>query len=174
MAANAARLCYQGRICGTLVTERLYLEDLYVGQRFTSAPHLLDAEQIRKFAAEFDPQPFHLSDEGAAGSIFDTLAASGWHTAAVTMRLLVESVPLADGLIGVELQLAWPKPTRPGMTLQLFSEVVDIRPSRSRPDMAIVTMRNETRDQDGELLQLFTVKMPVFKRTTIASAPTSA
>jgi acyl dehydratase len=145
-------------------SDRLYLENLYVGQRFTSAPHLLDAEQIKAFAAQFDPQPFHLDEGAAKDSLFGGLAASGWHTAALTMRLLVESVPLADGLIGAELQLAWPKPTRPGMTLQLFSEVVDIRPSRSKPHMAIVTMRNETRDQDGELLQVFTVKMPVFKR----------
>ena len=144
--------------------EALYLEDLYVGQCFTSAPHPLDAEQIKRFAAEYDPQPFHLDEEAAKSSIFGGLAASGWHTAAMTMRMLVDSVPLADGLIGAELQLAWPKPTRPGMILQLFAEVVDIRPSRSKPDMAIVTMRNETRDQDGEVLQLFTVKMPVFKR----------
>ncbi|HKC04033.1 MAG TPA: MaoC family dehydratase [Sphingomicrobium sp.] len=137
---------------------------MFVGQRFTSAPHVLDAEQIKRFAAEFDPQPFHLDDEAAAASLFDGLAASGWHTAALTMRMLVESVPLADGLVGAELQLAWPKPTRPGMTLQVFGEVVEIKPSRSRPDMAIVTMRNETRDQDGDVLQLFTVKMPVFKR----------
>lgn len=144
--------------------DRLYLEDLYVGQTFTSAPRTLDADEIKRFAAEYDPQPFHLDEEAAKDSLFKGLAASGWHTAAMTMRLLVDSVPLADGLIGAELQLAWPKPTRPGMTLQLFSEVVEIRPSRSKPDMAIVTMRNETRDQDGEPLQLFTVKMPVFKR----------
>ncbi len=144
--------------------DRLYLEDLYVGQRFASAPRELDAEQIKRFAAEYDPQPFHLDEEAAKASLFGGLAASGWHTAAMTMRMLVDSVPLADGLIGAELQLAWPKPTRPGMTLQLFAEVVDIKPSRSKPDMAIVTMRNETRDQDGEVLQVFTVKMPVFKR----------
>ena len=150
----------------TTVTQKLYLDDLHVGQRFTSAPHRLDADQIKRFAAEFDPQPFHLSEEGAEGTLFDSLAASGWHTAALTMRMLVESVPLADGLIGAELQLSWPKPTRPGMTLQVFSEVVDIKPSRSRPNMAIVTMHNETRDQDGEALQVFTVKMPVFKRPT--------
>ena len=146
------------------MSDRLYLEDLYVGQRFTSAPHKLDAGEIKRFAAEYDPQPFHLDEEAAKDSLFGGLAASGWHTAAMTMRMLVDSVPLADGLIGAELQLAWPKPTRPGMILQLFAEVVDIRPSRSKPDMAIVTMRNETRDQDGEVLQLFTVKMPVFKR----------
>ena len=145
----------------------LYLEDLSVGQRFESRSHLLDEEQIKTFAREFDPQPFHLSEEGAAGSIFDSLAASGWHTAALTMRLLVESVPLADGLIGAELELAWPKPTRPGMRLQVFSEVVEIVPSRSKPNMAIVTMRNETRDQDGTVLQIFTVKMPIFKRPPV-------
>jgi acyl dehydratase len=124
----------------------------------------LTAEQIERFAAEFDPQPFHLSHEGAAETLFGSLAASGWHTAALTMRMLVQSVPLANGLVGAELQLAWPKPTRPGMTLQVFSEVVEIKPSRSKPDMAMVTMRNETRDQDGEVVQVFTVKMPVFKR----------
>jgi len=150
--------------------DRLYLEDLYVGQRFQSEPRSLDAEQIKRFAAEYDPQPFHLDEEAAKDSIFKGLAASGWHTAALTMRMLVDSVPLADGLIGAELQLAWPRPTRPGMTLQLFSEVVEIRPSRSKPDMAMVTVRNETRDQDGEVLQLFTVKMPVFKRVRTTSA----
>jgi acyl dehydratase len=82
------------------------------------------------------------------------------------MRMLVESVPLADGLVGAELQLSWPKPTRPGMTLRVFSEIIDIVSSRSKPNMAIVTMRNETRDQDDNVLQLFTVKMPVFKRPT--------
>jgi acyl dehydratase len=145
--------------------ERLYLDDLHVGQRFTSEPHYLDAEQIKRFAAEFDPQPFHLSEEGAEGTLFGSLAASGWHTAALTMRMLVESVPLADGLIGAELELSWPRPTRPGMTLRVFSEIIDIKPSRSKPNLAIVTMRNETRDQDGEVLQLFKVKMPVFKRS---------
>ena len=143
---------------------RLYLEDLFVGQRFESEPRTLDAAEIKAFAAQFDPQPFHLDEEAAKASLFGGLAASGWHTAALTMRMLVESVPLADGLVGAELQLAWPRPTRPGMTLRLTSEVMEIVPSRSKPHMAIVTMRNETRDQDGNLLQLFTVKMPVFKR----------
>lgn len=147
----------------------LYLDDLHVGQRFASPSHLIDAEQIRRFAAEFDPQPFHLCEEGAAGSIFGSLAASGWHTAALTMRLLVESVPLAKGLVGAELELAWPKPTRPGMELKVFSEIVAIVPSRSKPHMAIVTMRNETRDQQGEVLQIFTVKMPVLKRSAMVS-----
>lgn len=143
--------------------DRLYLEDLYVGQRFTSAPHRIDAEQIKRFAAEFDPQHFHLDEEAAKGSLFGGLAASGWHTASLTMRMLVESLPLADGLVGAELQLAWPKPTRPGMTLQVFSEIVDIKPSRSKPDMAIVTIRSETRSEEGNVLQIFTARMPVYK-----------
>lgn len=146
------------------MAERLYLDDLYVGQRFSSEPRTVTADDIKRFAAEYDPQPFHLDAEAAEHSLFKGLAASGWHTAALTMRMLVDSVPLADGLIGAELQLAWPKPTRPGMTLRLVSEVVEIVPSRSKPDMAIVTVRNETRDQDGEAVQIFTVKMPVFKR----------
>jgi acyl dehydratase len=144
--------------------DRLYLDDLHLGQTFASEPHLVDAGQIKRFAAEFDPQPFHLDEQAAEKSLFKGLAASGWHTAALTMRMLVESVPLEDGLVGAELSIAWPKPTRPGMALQVFSEIVDIIPSRSRPDMAMVTMRNETRDQDGTVLQIFTVKMPVFKR----------
>jgi len=143
---------------------RLFLEDLHLGQRFTSAPHPVTAEEIKRFAAEYDPQPFHLSEEGAVRTLFGSLAASGWHTAALTMRMLVESVPLADGLVGAELQLNWPKPTRPGMQLRVIGEIVEIKPSRSKPNMAIVTMRNETRDQDDELVQIFTVKMPVFKR----------
>jgi acyl dehydratase len=143
---------------------RLYLDDLYVGQRFTSEPRQVTAEEIKAFAAEFDPQPFHLDEDAAKRSLFKGLAASGWHTAAMSMRMLVDSVPLADGLVGAELQLAWPKPTRPGMTLRLSSEVLDIVHSRSNPNMAIVTVRNETRDQNGELVQVFTVKMPVFKR----------
>ena len=152
------------------MTDRLYLDDLYVGQRFESAPHALDAAQIKAFAAEFDPQPFHLDEDAAKDSIFRGLAASGWHTAALTMRMLVEAMPLADGLVGAELELAWPKPTRPGMTLRVFSEIVAIKPSRSKPDMAMVTARNETRDQDGEVLQVFTVKMPVFKRVRTSAA----
>jgi acyl dehydratase len=145
-------------------TERLYLEDLHVGQRFESRAHAIDAEQIKLFAAEYDPQPFHLSDEGAAGTLFGTLAASGWHTMAITMRLLVESVPLAAGLIGATTEVTWPTPTRAGMVLSVFAEIVDIKPSKSKPGMAIVTMRSETRDQHGTVVEIFTARMPVFTR----------
>ncbi|WP_309602118.1 MaoC family dehydratase [Sphingomonas sp.] len=142
----------------------LHLEDLAVGQRFESRAHTIDREQIVAFARAYDPQPFHLSDEGAAGSIFETLAASGWHTMALTMRLMVESVPFADGLIGASTEVVWPTPTRPGMALRVFTEIIDVRPSRSKPGLGIVTMRSETRDQSGTIVQIFTVKAPVFKR----------
>lgn len=144
--------------------ERLYLEDIYVGQQFASASHLVDAQQIKRFARDYDPQAFHLSEEAAASSIFGSIAASGWHTMAISMRLLVESIPLADGVIGAGAEVSWPKPTRPGMALQVFSEFIDIKPSRSKPDRAIVTMRCETRDQDSEVVQITIAKLVVFKR----------
>jgi acyl dehydratase len=115
--------------------ERLYLDDLFVGQRFTSRTHVIDEAQIKAFAREFDPQPFHLDADTAKGTLFAGLVASGWHTASITMKLMVESgLPLAGGIIGVGGELAWPKPTRPGDTLHVESEVVEITPSRSRPD----------------------------------------
>src|SRR5215471_7186376 len=98
---------------------RLYLEALAVGRRFTSATHGIDAAQIKAFAGQFDPQPFHLDEETAKGTLFAGLAASGWHTAAITMRLLVESgLPLAGGIIGAGGEVNWPKPTRPGDVLR--------------------------------------------------------
>ena len=98
----------------------LYLEDLHVGQRFTSGSYLMEKARIREFAAEFDPQPFHLDESAAGETIFRGLAASGWHTAAVTMRLLVTGgLPFANGIIGLGGEVAWPRPTRPGDTLRL-------------------------------------------------------
>src|ERR1022692_363691 len=88
----------------------LYLDDLHVGQHFTSASHAIDAAQIKAFARQFDPQPFHLDEEAAKGTMFGGLVASGWHTAAITMRLLVESgLPIAGGLIGIGGEMSWPR-----------------------------------------------------------------
>jgi len=143
----------------------LYLEDLKVGDRFTSEGHELDVQQIKAFAALFDPQPFHLDEEAAKSTFFGGLAASGWHTAAITMRLLVTSgIPLADGIIGSGGQLAWPKPTRPGDVLRVESEVLEIVPSRSKPDRGMVSMRCETRNQRGEVLQQFLPRLVVMRR----------
>jgi acyl dehydratase len=144
----------------------LYLEDLHVGRRFVSGTHALDEEQIIRFAREFDPQPFHTDPDAAVDTMFGGLAASGWHTMALTMRLLVESVPIAKGVIGSGGEIAWPRATRPGDVLHVVSEIVEIVPNRSRPDRAMVLMRSETRNQRDEVAQTFTAKLVVFRRTS--------
>jgi acyl dehydratase len=144
---------------------QLYLDDLRIGQRFTSGTHVIDEEQIKAFARQFDPQPFHLDNEAAKRSLFSGLVASGWHTAAITMRLLVEGgLPLAGGTVGAGGELDWPHPTRPGDTLQVESEVLEIRPSRSRPDRGVATVRSITRNQRNEVVQLLTAKLIVPRR----------
>lgn len=142
----------------------LYLEDLQVGQRFTSGTHQLDAAQIKAFAAQFDPQPFHLDEAAAKSSFFGGLAASGWHTAAISMRLFVEAMPIAGGNVGAGGEITWPLPTRPGDVLHVECEVLDIKPSRSRPTRGMVTMRNETFNQQGEIVQVMVAKMVVHRR----------
>jgi acyl dehydratase len=146
---------------------KYFLEDLSVGQTFMSATHQITAEEIVSFGRMFDPQPFHLSDEGAKGSLFGTLAASGWHTAAITMRLNVESgLPLAGGVIGAGGEIKWPRPTRPGDTLHVTSTILEITPSRSRPDRGMVTVRSETINQAGEVVQELIAKLVVPRRPT--------
>ena len=123
------------------------------GDTFTSRSRLLTAEDIVRFAAEFDPQPFHLDDERAKGTLFGALAGSGWHIAAITMRLLVETVPAASGIIGSEAHLEWPTPSRPGDELHVEIRVEEVTPSRSRPDRARVAMVCETVDAHGAVRQ---------------------
>jgi acyl dehydratase len=142
----------------------LYLDDLTVGQRFTSRTETIDAEGIVRFAREFDPQVFHLDAEAAKHTFFKGLVASGWHTASVSMRLFVESTPIAGGLIGAGGEVSWPRPTYPGDTLHIESEVTEIQPSRSRPDRGIVTMRTVTKNQDGEIVQVLQAKIVVPRR----------
>jgi len=144
--------------------DKLYLEDFSVGQRFVSETYRLDADQIKSFAKQFDPQPFHLDEAAAQASFFQGLAASGWHTASVTMSLLVQSMPIFGGLIGAGGELQWPRPTRPGDVLQVESEVLEVKPSRSRPERGMITVKSETRNQNGEVVQLLTSKMLVWKR----------
>ena len=150
----------------------LYLDDLSVGQRFTSGTYHMDADRMKAFAAEFDPQPFHLDEAAAERSIFRGLAASGWHTAAATMRLMVESLPFAGGMAGLGGEIAWARPTRPGDTLRVESEIVEIVPSRSKPNQGIVIVRSSTLNQHGEQVQAFTAKIIVFKRPLAAKSPT--
>jgi acyl dehydratase len=149
----------------------LYLDDLHVGQRFTSASHTLDEAQIKAFAAQFDPQPFHLDNDAAKATMFGGLAASGWHTAAITMRLLVQSgLPIAGGIIGSGGEINWPKPTRPGDTLTVVSEIEEVTPSRSRPDRGTIRVRSETRNQHGDVVQTLRPRLVVPRRPASQSS----
>ena len=151
---------------------KLYLDDLHPGLRFTTAEHAIDAAQIVEFASRWDPQPFHLDAEAAKATFFQGLAASGWHTAAITMRLLVTSgIPLGDGIIGAGGELSWPKPTRAGDVLRVEGEVLDVTPSRSRPDRGTVQMRCETLNQHGDVLQRFLPKLVVFRAPATPPVP---
>jgi acyl dehydratase len=144
--------------------EPLYLEDMAVGRVFRSDAALMNLERIKAFAAEFDPQPFHLDEDAAAGSVFGGLVASGWHTAAVAMRLMVESeFRVAGGLVGAGIEhVQWPRPVRPGDLLRVESEILEIRPSRSKPDRGIVRVRNTTLNQDGQpvMIQVANIVVP--------------
>lgn len=134
-----------------------YLEDFAAGQRYGGAARLtVESERIRSFAAEFDPQPFHLDEAAARESIFRGLAASGWHTAAMTMRLLVESdLKPAGGIVGAGFdEFKWPAPVRPGDVLRVESEILEVRPSRSRPDVGLVKVRTTTFNQDNVAVQV--------------------
>ena len=157
-------------IDATARTSPIYLDDLSVGDQFTSGEHAMDEAQITSFAAQFDPQPFHLDDAAARDTLFGGLAASGWHTAAVTMRLQVMSgLPIAGGIIGAGGELSWPRPTRATDVLHVVSEVVQIQPSKSKPDRGMVTVRSETRNQHGDVLQLSTVRIVVPRRPGAAT-----
>ena len=146
-----------------------YLDDLRVGQTFETGTYVMDEARIKAFAAEFDPQPFHLDEAAAKASVFRGLAASGWHTAAATMRMIVDGkFKLAGGSIGLGGEIAWPMPTRPGDTLRVRTEVVEIVPSKSKPNQGIVKIRNVTVNQKGEEVQVFTAKLMVFKRPASA------
>jgi len=137
--------------------KELYLEDFEVAQTFAGSTRIrVDKERIKSFAAEFDPQPFHLDESAAQGSIFGGLAASGWHTAAMTMRLLVDSdFKPAGGIIGAGFDdLRWPRPVRPGDELRVQSEVLEVRPSKSRPNQGVIKVRTTTLNQNGEAVQV--------------------
>src|SRR6267154_6159182 len=147
---------------------RRYLEDFAVGQTFGSGRMRIDKERIFAFAAEFDPQPFHLDDAAARHSIFGGLAASGWHTAAVTMRLLFDSdLRPAGGIIGAGLdECRWPRPVRPGDELRIECEVIEVRPSKSRPEQGLSKLRTTTLNQDGEAVLVHVVNLVVPRRTS--------
>jgi len=148
----------------------LYLGDMRVGQKFSAGTYEMTEERIKSFAAEFDPQPFHLDEAAAARhSVFRGLAASGWHTAAATMRLIVSAMHLAGGSVGLGVELAWRKPVRPGDQLRVEVEIVDVRPSQSKPNQGVVTARCVTFNQNDEEVQILTTKILSFKRGEAAA-----
>jgi acyl dehydratase len=143
----------------------LYFEDIAAGRTYRSPTLRIDAAAITAFAAEFDPQPFHLDDIGARRSIFEGLAASGWHTAALTMKLCLSSeFRPAGGILGVGGELLWSRPVRPGDDLRVEIEVLETRTSRSRPRQGLVKVRITTLNQDGEAVQTFTPTLFVDRR----------
>lgn len=145
-----------------------YLEDFAVGQTYGSGRLTVGTDRIKAFAAEFDPQPFHMDEEAARDSIFRGLAASGWHTAALTMRLLVESeLKPAGGIVGAGFdEFRWPLPVRPGDELHLDIEVIDVRSSKSRPNQGLIKVRTTTRNQKGEAVQVSVGNLIVPRRPT--------
>lgn len=145
-------------------THAVHLEDLAVGDEFRSREHHLDAEQIIAYARQFDPQPFHLDPLEAEGTFFGGLASSGWHTASITMRLLVDSVPFDNGVIGAGGEISWPAPTRPGDVLRVISTITAITPSRSRPDRGMVTLECLTLNHEDEIRQRLLPTLVVLRR----------
>ncbi|WP_374305801.1 MaoC family dehydratase [Methylocella sp.] len=142
-----------------------YLEDLRPGMTFSSVERSVDADEIKAFAKLYDPQPFHLDEEAAKASLFGGLAASGWHTAAITMKLLSQGgAPIAGGIIGAGGEIRWPRPVRPGDVLRVESEVVEVAPSRSRPERGLATLVSRTYNQNGELVQEMTMKVVAPRR----------
>jgi acyl dehydratase len=136
------------------MTTHLYYEDLTVGTRFRSRDFTVTPEDVAEFAGKYDPQPFHLDPVAAKESFFKGLVASGWHTSALTMRLVVESLPIAGGVIGAGVEeLRWPNPVRPGDVIHLESEVIERRVLKSRADMALVKFSLVTLNQKGDPVQ---------------------
>lgn len=143
-----------------------FLEDLVPGQVFTSdARAIVDAGSIKRFAGEFDPQPFHLDEAIARSTFFKKLVASGWHTTAVTMQLLVKTLPLSHGIIGSGVdELRWPRPVKPGDTLRVHCEVIDVTPSKLEPSRGTVRMRMTTLNQHDQPVQTMIANLLAFRR----------
>ena len=147
------------------MADKVYLEDLTVGQSFTNGPVLLTAEDIKAFARQFDPQPFHLDEAAAQQSLFGGLAASGWHTAALTMRLLVTGGPAFGwGFIGAGGEVSWPRPAYAGDRLMLHAEIIEITPSRSKPDRGIARVRLVMKNQRDQVVQDMVARVLVPRR----------
>lgn len=147
----------------------LTLEDLKPGQVFRSQSHTFDASEIKTFASQFDPQLFHLDEEGAKATFFGELVASGWHVAAIAMRLIVASTPIEGGLVGAGAEIRWLRPTMPGDTLQVDNEVLEVKSSRSRTDRGTVTIRSTARNQKGRSVMVMISSLVVPTRAAVVA-----
>ncbi|MES2170255.1 MAG: MaoC family dehydratase [Actinomycetota bacterium] len=142
-----------------------FLDDISVGDTVTTGDYTVTKEEIIEFATRYDPQVFHTDEKGAVDTFFGGLAASGWHTAAMTMRLLVTTGFRFDGgVVGAGGEISWPSATRAGDVLHVESTVADVTPSRSRPDRGTVTLRSETKTADGEIRQVLVARLVVFRK----------
>jgi acyl dehydratase len=148
-----------------LTMKERYFEDLKAGDRFKSETYRVSEEQIVSFAREFDPQPFHLDAAVAGQTMFGELIASGWHTAAIAMRLFVQTLNFAEGAIGLGVdELRWPNAVKPGDAVQVETEIAALRLSRSKPTHGIVRIRNVTTNQRDEIVQTMTASALVLRR----------
>lgn len=150
----------------------MYLDDFVVGARYEAGPITVDKDEVIAFAKRYDPQPFHTDPEAAKTTLFAGLAASGWMTGSLTMRMLIESgnIP-TGGLIAREVEkIEWPRPTRPGDTLRAVSEVIEVIPSKTKPDRGMLRMRTTTTNQNGEVVQTMTALLVVPRRAAAATA----
>jgi acyl dehydratase len=142
-----------------------YFDDLKIGDRFRSEQLNVTEKEVIEFAHKFDPQMFHLSRKAAERTLFKGLIASGWHTAALTMRLFVQTLNFAEGAIGLGVdELRWPTAVRPGDVLTVETEILDLRPSRSKPNLGIIQLRNVTTNGRGEIVQTMLANAMVPRR----------
>jgi acyl dehydratase len=166
-ASRRSRLACRARGSskGTAV-DKAYLEDLAPGQVFTSdARTVVDAGAIKRFGGEFDPQPWHVSEAVAHSTFFKELVASGWHTTALTMQLIIQTLPLSGGIIGSGVdELRWPRPVRPGDTLRLHCEIIDVQESKLRPARGTVRVRMTTLNQNDQPVQTMIANLLAFRR----------
>src|SRR6266513_2257193 len=152
-------------VVGNAMTKEHYFDDFKTGDRFKSEPLEVTEKQVIEFAHKFDPQMFHLTRKSAERMIFKGLVASGWHTAAMTMRLFVQTLNFAEGAIGLGVdELRWPNAVRPGDVLKVETEILELRLSRSRPDHGIIRLRNVTTNQRSEIVQTMTANAMVPRR----------
>jgi acyl dehydratase len=144
---------------GILMSQEMYFEDFYVGQKFHSVGSArVTAEEIKEFGQKYDPQPFHLDEAAGEGSFFKGLAASGWLTAAIVMRLRVQSIKVFGGMIGAGVEeMRWTEPVRPGDAIRSEIEVLGVRHSTSRPNLGIVRTRSLAYNQNNQLVLRATV-----------------